>query len=212
MKQTFKQFLIETPLPDDWDDAVFDQRIPFAQRVKYARERAKSVGSGSSRIAFVIPYKGRNTVLKIAKNRKGMAQNYEEAVLLNDYYLGQLNLVIPLIDADTKDENNPTWLHTEFANKAKDSDFIRATGVNLWTLVSYAEQQSGRDRSRSLDFTGIDEESELVQNMVDFVGSYTHVPTGDLYRLANWGVYQGNPVIIDLGLTDTSLEFYKRKQ
>ena len=43
---------------------------------------------------------------------------------------------------------------------------------------------------------------DLVQSLVDFVGNYTHIPTGDLRRLANWGIYNGKPVIIDIGLDD----------
>lgn len=215
-KIPFSEFLQEAPLPDDWDSGVFDQRVPFARRIRYAKERAKRVGAGSSRVAFVIPYEGRNTVLKVAKNQKGIAQNTEEVSLLYDWYLKNLELVIPIIDADEKNGDNPTWIHTEFAQKAKDSDFKKLTGLTLNDLVSFAEGRSGRERNSyimgKLSQEQIDalDENEFVSNLVDFIGNYTHVPTGDLKRLANWGIYEGRPVIIDIGLTDSSWEYYKR--
>lgn len=211
MKKTFKQYLIETPLPDDWDSTIFDPRVPFYKRIKYAQEKAKKLGAGSSRVAFVIPYEGRDTVLKVAKNPKGIAQNSEELTLLEDWYLSKLELTIPLIDYDKNNPENPTWLHVELANKAKASDFKRETGVDLSLLIAYAEHTSGRKSYKGIDFSAVNEESELVQALVDFVGNYTHVPTGDLTRIVNWGVFQGRLVIIDNGLTDTSYELYKRR-
>ena len=205
-KISFSEWLYEAPLPDDWDDALFNERVPFAKRVRYAQERAKRAGRGSSRAAFIIPYEGRQTVLKVATNKKGMAQNEVEAEALGDWYLNNLNLVIPMIDYDEAN-SQPTWIHTEFANKAKESDFKKATGAkSLHELITYAELVSGRRRntgeSPEKAYPHIDPESELVQSLVDFVGNYTHMPTGDLTRLANWGIYQGRPVIIDVGLNN----------
>jgi hypothetical protein len=201
----FSDFLNEAPLPDDWDEDIYNERIPFTTRVKYATERAKRAGAGSSRIAFIIPYQGRNTILKVAKNSKGMAQNEVEAQTFEDWYLKSLNIIIPMIDYDERNQS-PTWIHTELAAKIKDSDFIRITGANLSLLIDYAENASGRRRHRNLDFSSVNEDSDLVQSLTDFVGNFTHIPTGDLKRLANWGMYNGNPVIIDLGLDDTVMQ------
>lgn len=212
-KITFSTFLQEAPLPGDWDHAVFSDRIPFAHRIRYAKERAKQVGAGNSRVAFVIPYEGRNTVLKVAKNKKGMIQNVEEIKLLYDYYLRDLNLVIPIIDADEKNGDNPTWIHMEFASKIKDSDFKKLTGLKLADLIDYAETKSGRFQYTKWQWTPeLDkklEDNEFVHSLIDFIGNYTHIPTGDLQRLANWGMYKGNPVIIDMGLTNESLKYYR---
>ena len=71
-----KELLLESPpLPEDWDKDIFNERVPFKTRIEYAKARAEQVGKGSSRVAFVIPYQGRKTVLKVALNAKGMAQN-----------------------------------------------------------------------------------------------------------------------------------------
>lgn len=202
--------ILESPLPDDWDKSVYSNNTSFAKRIKYAKEKASRIGAGSSRVAFVIPYEGRETVLKIAKNRKGIAQNEEEVSLLEDWYLKKLNITIPMIDYDSESNSGPTWLHVEKANKATDAIFKKLTGMPLIRCMEYALVASGRDTRYKERFADLNkhDENEFLQNLIDFIGNYTHIPTGDLMRLANWGVYQGRPVIVDLGLTDTTLKAY----
>lgn len=204
MKKTFREFynqkLLETPLPDTWDDALFDERVPFAKRVRYAMERAAKTGVGSSRVAFTIPYEGRQTVLKIAKNPKGMAQNEAEVEMLNDYYLRSLGIVIPMIDYDEKN-NRPTWIHMELAGKAKDADFKKVCGGSLKDLMTYAVNITGKKGWFGGDASKILDDNEFASAFVDLVGSYD-MPLGDFARLANWGVFDGQPVIIDMGLSN----------
>jgi hypothetical protein len=214
---SFKNYLIEMPLPADWDKSQFNNRNSFAKQIKYAKERATQLGVGSSRVAFEVPFEGRRTVLKIAKNSKGLAQNEHEAQKFNDYYLSDLGVTIPMIDYD-EESNQPTWIHTEFAAKAKDSDFIKATGgLNLSNVIKFAEMMAGRNKSRrdSPEFfekweTKL-EDNDLIRGLVELIGNYD-IPTGDFTRLANWGVYNNSPVIIDLGLSNeifTSLYSHK---
>lgn len=215
--QSFKKYMVsngilnETPLPDDWDQQLFNgSKSSFAKRIAYAKERASKVGAGSSRVAFIIPYQGRDTVLKIAKNQKGLVQNGEEESLLSDWYLKKLNLIIPMIDYDEENEL-PTWIHVEKATKINDSFFKQYAGGTLLQLVRYADKESGRKffKYSTVDTSTIDPDNEFVQHLTDFIGNYTHIPLGDLERLANWGLYQGRPVIIDMGLTDESLKYYR---
>lgn len=209
-KLSFKQFLLkESPLPDDWDKDQFTDKTSFKKQLKYALERAQKMGAGSSRVAFKINYQGRPTILKIAKNRKGLAQNAQEVNILNDGYLSKLDIMIPMIDYDDR-SNNSRWIHVEFANKAKESDFIKECGVSLNDLVDYCEYKAkGTTGSRFIDRikSKIDEESDLVQNLMTFIGSLD-VPTGDYRRLSNWGVYNGKLVIIDVGLSQDILDNY----
>lgn len=210
-KQTFKEFhqqrqeaLFEAPLPDEWDDALFNERIPFAKRLRYAQERAQKMGAGSSRVVFEIPYEGRSTILKLAKNPKGMAQNEAEVQALGDWYLKNLGITIPMIDYDEKNER-PTWIHVEKAQKAKDSDFKRACGGSLRDLMTFACQSAGKKGFFGGDANKVDPDSDLAMGMSDYVGSYD-VPLGDLGRLANWGIYKGEPVLIDVGLSSDVLQ------
>ena len=137
MRKSFKQFLLEAPLPDDWDKDIYNDRIPFNKRVQYAKDRAAKIGTGSSRIAFKIPYQGRDTVLKIAKNKKGMAQNEHEVQALSDYYLNKIGITIPMIDYDEQSAT-PTWIHVEMARKATKADFKKHTGGTIEDLMAYA--------------------------------------------------------------------------
>lgn len=206
MKLTFKQFLQEAPLPDDWDKNTYNEKNSFAKRINYAKERAKRLGGGSSRVAFKIPYEGRDTVLKVAKNVKGMAQNEHEVDALNDWYLRGLGITIPMIDYDTEG-SKPTWIHLEMATKAKMSDFKKQTGGEPADLIKYALKITGRKGNSWGDASVINEDSEVVQAFVDYAGSYDH-PLGDYANLANWGIYQGRLVIIDIGLSDDIYKTY----
>lgn len=195
--------LTEAPLPDDWDKSKFDgsKRTSFAEQLAYAKERAKRVGGGSSRVAFKIEFQGRPTILKIAKNGKGLAQNEQEAQMLSDWYAKGLEIMIPMIDYD-EDSSRPTWLHVELATKASDSDFVRVCGGNLMDLMSYASQYIGKKNMFHGDPTKVEDadDNEFVNSFVDLCGNYDH-PLGDYSRLANWGIYKGQPVLIDLGLS-----------
>ena len=114
------EIIDEMPLPADWDPQAYNQNTTtFKSRLAYALERAKKLGTGSSRVATVIEYQGRPTVLKIAKNAKGLAQNGVEASILDDGYASQLGILIPLIDFDTANRD-PLWIHTEMATKANE--------------------------------------------------------------------------------------------
>jgi len=216
-------FLMEAPLPPDWDKSVFDERVPFARRVRYAQERADKVGTGSSRIAFVIPYQGRKTVLKVSKSRKGAAQNNLEADILSDGYHGRRGITIPIIDYDERNPM-PTWIHTEFAEKIRSTNQLEQM-INRFTPVTYSakftmdniqfyleEMKTGRP-----GYFGRpnDEQREALQENV-FIERLTELvmdfdlAVGDLVRKANWGIYKGNPVLIDLGASNEIIQtFYK---
>lgn len=212
------EILTEAPLPDDWDVDIFDERVPFTRRVRYAVERAKKIGAGSSRIAFEIPYKGRPTVLKIAKNAKGMAQNEYESMMLEDYLLKQYGIVIPLIDYDER-SSRPTWIHVEKAAKAKPSDFVRKTGLPLDEVINVAEYLGGRTMNRGAirlskkaqeviaRYKETEEIPELIEGLMFLFGNY-EIPTGDFRRVANWGIYKNSPVIVDIGLSTEVLDSY----
>ena len=213
--KTFKEFLLEAPLPDDWDKSIYNDRISFNKRIQYAKQMSQKIGSGSSRVAFKIPYQGRDTVLKIAKNKQGAGQNQAEFDVLNDSFVSSIGIVIPMIDADIK-SNYPTWIHTEFAQKAKPADFVKQFGGTLKDLMAYAAINFGHNKqhihpnhSRYGDFRKINENNPAVYKFIDFVGNYSHIPADDYSRIANWGVYKGKLVIIDIGFsTEVRTQFY----
>ena len=223
------EFIIESTvdemaLPADWDPAALGHDKTFKSRLEYALQRAPRLGGGSSRVAFVIPDQGRETVLKIAKNNKGLAQNQAEADILDDGYLGRLDIVIPLVDYE-KTNREPVWIQTEKANKVsqqKLAKLLHAGGRWPMTNFLYAvENKLGRrqkymssldDITQDMINTGSSEQNiEIFMDYVDQVAdlcSSSSLLAADFGTASNWGEYQGRPVIIDLGFTESVYQMY----
>lgn len=218
----------EMALPADWDPTALGHDKTFKSRLQYALERAPRLGGGSSRVAFVMPDNGRETVLKIAKNNKGLAQNDAEVDILEDGYLSKLGILIPIIDYD-KTNRIPVWLQTEKANKvsqAKIARMLHAGGRFPMSNFIYAVHNKIGDKKNYMPTleqikqemwdTGSDSKDiEIFMEYVDTVAMLVNgsgLMPGDLNRASNWGEYQGKPVIIDAGFTeDVFANMYRRK-
>lgn len=215
----------EMALPTDWDPAAFGHDKSFKSRLQYALERAPRLGGGSSRVAFIIPDQGRETVLKIAKNRKGMAQNQAEVDILTDGYLGRLDIVIPMIDYDQQNPQ-PTWLQTEKANKVSDAKLRKLlhcdkTWMGMMYFTNAVRCMTGDCSLFQPDLPAIKERMLLAgqteQDWDTFIEYVNEVATlvsssgllaDDLVTASNWGEYKGRPVIIDLGYTEAVKPLY----
>jgi len=219
-----KQDVNEAPLPPDWDKEQLNLRQTFKNRIKYAVSKAQRIGSGSSRVAFVIPYEGRNTVLKVAKNLKGLAQNEAEIQVLDDYVIGQSDIVIPLIDYD-KDNKRPVWLQTELANQISMKPLLQLLRTpTLWFLTDAVKFRLGlpdkpkylnkpadlKEKYFNLEMwisyggTPTEQSFEIFNEYVDKLAELkdsSDMELGDLQNNLNWGQFMGRPVVIDLGLS-----------
>ena len=213
------EFINEAPLPPDWDPSQFQRGTTFKSRLAYALERAKKIGTGSSRVAMLIEYEGRQTVLKVAKNAKGLAQNDIEASLLNDGYIRQLGITIPIIDYD-KANNQPMWIQTELAQKANEKQLCNLMKCQSLSDLMYAAKVYGGDEPRktwqnvvdAMPVTFSESDLETLEEYASSLAELKHnfnVELGDFRRAANWGLYKGKPVIIDIGLTkDVYQQYY----
>lgn len=203
----------EAPLPADWDKSVYTRpQSSFKKMVDYAKARAARIGGGSSRVAFEVEYEGRPTILKIAKNAKGLAQNEQESTMFGDYYLKGLNISIPIIDFD-EENDQPTWVQMEKAQRCTPSVFKKAfSGLTPQELVKCAYYMTGNNyRDPEAErWQQLTEENEHIDDFIQFVGNYD-INMNDFSRLANWGIYQGNVVVIDMGFTDRIYSLYYRK-
>lgn len=94
----------------------------FDGRVRYCKQYLQKLGAGSSRIVFSLP---NGHALKLASNRKGLAQNEQEH--LNDVYAHTLGIV-PVVYAGADDES---WIEVEQAERIKPIDFYYLTGVQM---------------------------------------------------------------------------------
>lgn len=219
-----EEIIDEMPLPTDWDVSQYGQGTTFKQRLAYALARAKKLGTGSSRVATIIEYQGRPTVLKIAKNQKGLAQNSVEADILSDGYARQLGILIPIIDYDEQNRE-PTWIHTEMANKATEKQLCNIMRCpNLYILVNLAWAITGRKKyiGNYQTFVGYlkqnsnisDQDIETMTNYANTLADLNNsfdVELDDFSRAVNWGIYQGEPVVIDVGFNSNVLNQYYKK-
>jgi hypothetical protein len=213
-REIFENYEIEEmALPPDWDESQLGHDKTFAKRLAYAKERALQTGTGSSRTAFIIPDNGRDTVVKIAKNRKGLAQNKVEVAVLNDGYIGRLPIVIPLIDYDKKNPV-PIWLQTEKANKVTEKKLVEMLGcVDVWDLyyavkdiLNLEVEPFAPDLDKvlaKLEKNGkskndIERFLEYAHEVADLVNSSGTLII-DLMSQGNWGEYNGRLVVIDVG-------------
>lgn len=214
--KVFEIITTEAPLPDDWDKEVYKPTTSYKKRIEYAVARAQKLGTGSSRVAFTITFEGRPTVLKVAKNAKGMAQNEAEANILDDSYLESLDIAIPLIDYDT-DHDQPVWIHTELAQKATEKTLCALMKCpSLDDLVTHASYiVSGQDASKMQNYLKQKYSEDDMDTFFEYSDKLTtlandfDINIGDFRRAANWGILNGNqPVVIDLGYTTTVQKMY----
>lgn len=211
----FHELVSEAPLPPDWDSSAFDTspgKSTFKSRIQYAVDRAQKLGTGSSRRVFTIEYENRPTALKIATNAKGLSQNAAELDILDDGYLGRLPIVIPLIDYD-RENPRPVWIQTELAQRTNPKQLQTFMTAPLETVVKTAHARAfgnsgwGRDYGlkkviKQLQAKHSPEEVERFSEYVDMIQDLlinSDTTIGDLAWYNNWGMYQGRPVILDLG-------------
>jgi hypothetical protein len=224
-----KDFITEVPLPPDWDESKYKPGTSFKSRLQYAVDRAKKLGTGSSRVAMIIEYQGRPTVLKVAKNKKGLSQNAFEVDILNDYYAASLDIFIPIIDWDNQNPSEPAWIQTELAQKATEKQLCSLMKCpSLSILVEMADLIAGNTKryyqghsysnlveilksKYKMSEADIETMTEYANTLADASRSFD-MPLGDFTRKANWGIYKGKPVIIDAGLSEGILKTYYLKK
>jgi len=98
-------------------------------------------------------------------------------------------------------------IHCHLDSKDFDSDReevlgrMREGGVGAITI--------GTDLESSKRAVEIAEANETISSLIDLIGNYDIEP-GDFSRLANWGIYKNQPVIIDIGAsTEVIQQHYK---
>lgn len=206
----------EAPLPPDWDKSVYTPQTSYKKRIEYAVARAQKMGKGSSRTAFEIEYEGRPTILKVAHNVKGMAQNKEEASILDDGYVQDLGITIPIIDYD-EEHDEPVWIHMEKAQKVSEKklcDLMKCGTLRLLVAMAFAStgnrnidvsHQAVIDTLKAAPYNYSDDDIELCEEYAQALTELAvnhDVGLWDFVRTANWGLFNGKPVVVDVGYTD----------
>ncbi len=173
----------------------------YNARKKYAERNLKHLSSGSSRIVYLTPSQ---TIVKLAKNDKGIAQNKAEAnPEMKSKYLNKI----------LSCAKNYAWCEVPFLDKITEKEFEEMTGLkfdDFGDSIRYGlkEVSGNTDKEKPESFEKVSK-SDIYKEMKDIGEKFKLLP-GDMARISSWGVKDGRPVLIDAGLTrDIFEEFYE---
>lgn len=176
-----------------------DSLETYKARIDYAEKCLKHLSSGSSRIVYLSP---NNTVIKLAKNDKGIAQNKIES---NPKMKSKiLNKVL-----DSSKEN--AWVEVKFLDKITEKDFEEMTGLEFKNFGKCLKSRSERKKKeRPKNFSEV-EKTELFKEIIRLNKDF-NLLIGDIARISSWGCLDDKPILIDSGLTREVYEkFYESK-
>lgn len=172
----------------------------YQARKKYSEKNLKHLSSGSSRIVYETPD---HTIVKLAKNDKGVAQNKAEA---NPKMKSKfLNKIIG-------NAKKYSWIETHYLDKITEKDFKKMTGIEFEDFgdsIRYGlKKVSDSSKSKPKNFDEVSK-SEIYKEMKR-IGEKFELMPGDIARISSWGTKDNNPILIDAGLTkDVYEEFYE---
>lgn len=197
--------------PPSFDMDYFKSLTSFNKRIQYCEEHLQRISSGSARIVYKID---NEKVLKLAKNKKGIAQNEVEAQYGEDYLIGGYGIFAEVFDVHPDHQ----WIEMELARKLTKPIFKQITGYDFDTysdiLIYYNDNviNAGRTRFKRSKPQRYDEAWEdsdgFVYNMLSYIGDY-QPPIGDLTRMSSYGLFPNNEIkVIDYGLDHDTLSSY----
>ena len=217
----------EAVYPESFDIQYFKQLNSFTKRVAYCNKTLKKLGSGSSRIVYLID---ENTVLKLAKNPKGIGQNEREVEISTSWYYKSFDIFADVYEYDEK----YLWLEMQLARKAKKSDFKRILGIDFNMFIDFIQFTANHYLNYRYKRGFISPESEtyfethefwekmdggdaqyaMLNDLYNMMLNEELKAYGDLKRISSWGVVNDTDgeklVLIDFGLNDDVFNnFYK---
>lgn len=192
------------------------EKLPyFAQRVRWCMKNlGPCFGQGSSRMIFEIDD---DRILKLAKNKKGIAQN--EVEVDTSRFSGCVVRCFEWAD-------DYSWVIEESCIPAKKSDFKRLLPIDFDTFCDLVRYMHSLYNRRYLWFSKIENEEAadrlmeefynddpygFIPQLYDLMSNY-NLPCGDLTRISSYGLVKrdGMPeiVLIDSGLTSDVYDTY----
>lgn len=206
----------EMAYPVSFSFDEFNKITSYSGKLKYANERLQKLASGSSRVVYKVD---EEKVLKIAKNKKGLAQNSTESdYSLQNYYKDTVARVF-----ETSDDNY--WVEMELAKKVSPKRFQELVGVSLKDIQDIlvalrdanrpsAYQNREQVRIKEQEALQKVENNDFLSSLWDMIMNYDMSYPADFGRVSTYGevIREGKSeiVIIDFGLTRSTFEdFYK---
>lgn len=204
--------------PSSWNAEEFAKLNSFFARKEYAENHLKRISSGSSRIVYQID---NQKALKLAKNKKGIAQNLQEINMHNDSFFSNETLFAQLHSYDEKG----LWIEMDLARKFTKSMSQKLIGLKWdeyleflqWSKAHYERGGNPRNifgkEKEDYFLTFLDEgDYEFLEQMYYFLLDSQLDAIGDFMRPSTYGVIRedGEDVIkiVDYGLNDQVAKDY----
>lgn len=208
IKKMLREGLLDEDYPTSFNMDEFKSLTSFNKRIKYCEQHLTRLGSGSSRIVYKIDD---DKVLKLAKNKKGLAQNEVEADIHASGWHD--DILAHIIDA----HNHNLWVEMELARPAKKGDFKKIIGYDLNQIHQFLmNHHTGKNGGKVQDFQDeklMEElwELEFVSDVLSVLDNWEAHP-GDLGRTSSYGIVNRNGtdeiVIVDYGITGDVVQTY----
>lgn len=198
--------LEEAQYPPSFNPEEFKNLNSFKARLSYVKSRMPKLGQGSSRAVFEID---NETVLKVALNEKGLAQNSSERDIgkFSDLYP-----VAKVFDSSPDD----FWVEMQKARKAKKSDFKKILGItflDFYEIMNYVKFDGYRqfDPPNSYKEMVQSGENEFFNQLIDLIANYD-MAIRDIKAIGSWGVVSENGkerlILVDFGATTDIINRY----
>lgn len=192
-------------VPSNFDMEKFKSLSSYNARVKYCNENLTRMASGSARVVYRV---NETKVLKLAKNKKGLAQNEVEVQFANDYV--SKSSVAKIYDYE---ENHYLWVESEFCKKVTTKGFYEITGMKFKEFTEALHYNYSTNHGRGV--FGVKPTQEMWEN--EYFTEFSNLminydlPAGDMMRISSYGVDQeGAVVLTDYGLTKDVFDEYYR--
>jgi mRNA-degrading endonuclease RelE of RelBE toxin-antitoxin system len=214
MRDAYQQVAedITEAYPSNFSMEEFNAIKSYRGKMKYASERLKRLGAGSSRVVYQIDDK---KVLKLAKNEKGLAQNNVET----DGYLAQQDITANTFNYDEQ-HDRPYWVEMELAiplNRQK-KRFKELTGFShedIYKLLNHIGKHYKWPENDNLTGHNDLSENEFLNSIYEIAMTMDMPLPGDFAQTSSWGEVKRDgksvPVLIDFGFTnDVRAHYYAR--
>jgi len=205
--------LLDEDYPQGFSFDELHNQKNYAAKKRYVSEHLRKLSAGTGRDVYVVDS---TKVLKMAKNPKGLAQNYVEA----DWGLQKWydHIVAKVFDVDESDDRY--WIEMELAKKLTPTRFKQLTGYKFEDFVWYIQIYNPNYRSKihyGYEFPeGVKErleDDQFVMDMFSMIADFD-MPAEDFRKLNSYGevVRDGEPqvVVVDYGLNQQVLDTHYR--
>ena len=177
----------------------------------------RPIGVGSSRVVFQLDD---YSVLKLARNEKGIGQNKEEIILGTNNEFSCFPKIL-----NGTDMNNSLWVISEFVLPAKKYDFFEVLKIPFQHIQQFAfavkNAYKGHEEAKELlnrFYRQYRSKPKVISFFNDISKLYTKYRSEiwDITRIPNWGLCNRNGeatlVILDIGFSiDVKRNLYGKK-